>query len=180
VFFLLDSGNRFYLFSLEPSVFIMQGVLFLNVAILAFILTKLLYKPVKDFLARRAAMIHDEIQTAENEKAKAIELRSQYERKVKEIEEEKIAIMDEARKLAAENRDIQMAAARSEAESVKARAQKEIQIEQDRAKDEMKQAVINISSAMAAKFLSRNIDEETHDRLFDETMAELEGIAWRN
>ena len=44
----------------------------------------------------------------------------------------------------------------------------------------MKQAVIDISSLMVTKFLTRTIDADAHEQLFKETMAELEEMAWHN
>jgi F0F1-type ATP synthase membrane subunit b/b' len=53
-------------------------------------------------------------------------------------------------------------------------------MERERAADEMKKSVIEISSAIAAKFLTKSIDADEHEKLFNETLAELEGIAWHS
>lgn len=181
MFFLLNSEMPpDYIFGMNSETFTSMLFIFLNVVILAVVMTKVLYQPVKKMLADRTARIQSDIESAEQERAKANELKSQYEIKVNEIQKEKEAILEEARKLAVENKEMQMAAAKSEADAVKARAQKEIKMEQDRAQDEMKNAVINISSAIASKFLAKNIDAATHEQLFNETMVELEGMAWRS
>jgi len=53
-------------------------------------------------------------------------------------------------------------------------------MEQDRAESEIKQSVLALSTAMAAKFLAASMDEAAHDRLFDETLRELEGVSWQS
>lgn len=167
-------------FGLDLQTLVQIVLILINVGFLAFILSKLLYKPVLQILHDRRAGILASVQAAEKDKAEALKLKSQYEQMMKDIEQEKYDILDAARKQAAERSREQMAEAKSEADAVKSRALKEIELEQERAKSEMKQAVIDISSSMASKFLVRNMDEAAHEQLYNETMAELEEIAWHN
>jgi len=167
-------------FGLDQQTLSNAILVLINVAILAVILTKLLYKPVLQILHDRRAKILDDIQTAENDKAEAMKFKAEYEQALKAVENEKQDILSATRKLADDKANEQLAQAKQEAETLKARAQKDIELEQDRVKSEMKQAVIDISSVMTAKFLTRTMDESTHDQLFNETMAELEEIAWHS
>lgn len=179
-FFLLESVPAGRLFALDVQTLVQITAQLINIAILAFFLTKFLYKPVQRILSERSNRIQNQIQTAETEKNEAKQLKSKYEQIMKEVEAEKNQILETARKQAAIRSEEQEAQARNEVAAIKARAAKEIELEQDRVRDELKQTVINVSSTIAAKFLSQKIDAETHERLFNETMAELEGIAWRN
>ena len=167
-------------FGLDQQTFSTAIFVLINVSILAFVLTKLLYKPVLNILHERRARILEEVQTAEKEKAEAMKLKAEYEQALKAVEQEKQDILSAARKLAEDKGKEQIAEAKQEAETLKTRAQKDIELEQERVKSEMKQAVIDISTAMTAKFLARNMDESTHEQLFNETMAELEEIAWHS
>jgi len=151
-----------------------------SVVVLFVILRKLLHKPIGDFLRKRAERIENDLKYAEDEKASANALKAEYEQKLKDIELEKAGILETARKLASEKAKESEAAAKTEAEVIRTRALKDIELEQERAKSELKDAVISISSVMAAKFLEKAIDEATHEQLFNETMAELEGLAWHN
>jgi F-type H+-transporting ATPase subunit b len=167
-------------FGLDQQTLITAILVLINAAILAFVLTKLLYKPVLNILHERRAKILEDVQTAEKEKADALKLKAEYEQALKAVEQEKQDILSAARKLADDKGKEQIAEAKHEAETIKARAQKDIELEQERVKGEMKQAVIDVSSLMTSKFLTRTMDESTHEQLFNETMAELEGIAWRS
>ena len=178
--FLLEAGPIARMFAIDPQTFSQVGFILVNVAVLAFVMSKLLYKPVTKILEERKARIHEEIETAEKDKVEALKLKEQYEKILKDVEQEKLEILESARKVADERKNEQLAEARTEAENLKNRAKKEIEQEQERAKSEMKQAVIDASSAIAAKFLARNIDAATHEQLFNETMAELEEVAWHS
>jgi F0F1-type ATP synthase membrane subunit b/b' len=53
-------------------------------------------------------------------------------------------------------------------------------MEWERAENEMRNAIIEISSVMAEKFVALAISKENHDSLFAEAMADLEGMTWRD
>jgi F-type H+-transporting ATPase subunit b len=168
------------MFGLDQQMFIQMLFIFINVSILALILSKLLYKPIINILANRRERIQKEVAEAEQNRAEAIRLKAEYEQIMSGAEQEKYDILETARKMAADKSKEQIAEARVEADALRVRAHKEIEMEQERAKSEMRQAVIDVSSVMVAKFLTRTIDEETQQRLFDEAMAELEELAWHN
>ena len=179
-FFILQNLPEGRLFALDLQVVVTSVIVLINVAILAYVLSKLLYRPVLRILHERRVRILEDVQTAEKDKIEALKLKEQYEMIMKNANQEKYEILESARKLAVEKSREQVEEARAEAESIKARALKEIELEQERAKSEMKQAVIDVSSSMVLKFLSRTIEEDVHQLLFDETMAELEEIAWHS
>jgi F-type H+-transporting ATPase subunit b len=168
------------LFGLDAQTFISVGAQLINFAILAFVLSKLLYKPVGNFLRKRADRIEGQLVSAEEEMAKAMELKLQYEQKLEEVARERDAILGEARKLAAETSQRLIAEAKKEADAVKERTTANVELEWERAQTDMRLAIIEVSALMSEKFVTLAINKETHDRLFDETMADLEGMTWRD
>lgn len=180
LFFFLQYVPAPRMFALDEYALRQMVFLLINVAVLAFIMSKLLYKPVLQILHDRRARILDEINSAEKNKAEALKFKAEYEQRMQQVEAEKYDILESARKLAEEKSKERLAAAKAEADAAKTRAQREIELEQERAKSEMRQAVIDISSIMVTKFLDRSIDEQTHEQLFKETMAELEEISWHS
>ena len=177
-FFLLESLPPGRLFALDQQTVVQIAWVLVNLIVLAVILSKLLYKPVLQILYDRRARVLEDMQTAKKDKVEALKLKEQYEQLMQNADQEKHEILDTARKQAIEAGNEQLAVARSDAEAVKSRAFRDIELEQERAQSEMKQAVIDISSVMVAKFLSRTITPDEHEQLFNETMAELEEIAW--
>ena len=178
--FLLDSLPPGSMFALDAQTLIRVGITLFNVLLLAFVMTKLLYKPVREMMLKRTIRIREQMLRNEEEQTKVNELKTEYERMIKDIDLERTGILAEARKLAVENSKKQLDDARSEAESIKARAFQEIALEQERVQHEMKKAIIDVSSAITGKFLTRSIDADTHEQLFNETMAELEELAWHS
>lgn len=152
----------------------------LNVLLIFFIVAFILYRPVRDFMKRRTERINGELQDAASNMKAAQELKAEYERKVNDIESERIAILDDARKQANERRNELLAEAKHEAESVKERALREIAMERERVKGEIHHAIIDISSDMAAKLVDVSIDQSAHDKLFAEAMAELEATVFNS
>ena len=172
--FLLLSAPEGRLFGLDQQTIIQIIAVFINVAFLAFALSKLLYNPVRNFLNNRAERIKSELETAKSEAETANNLKLEYETKLKNIELERTEILDEARKEAGERAARLLAEAKSESEALKARAREQAQAELERIEAGAKQAILEISSAMTEKLVAIAIDKQTHDRLFAETMAELE------
>ena len=177
---MLSSVPEGRLFGLDGQTIIQIIAQLINVGLLAFVLSKLLYKPVGEFMRKRSERIQGELNHAADEAAKAHELRVLYEEKLQEIDRERDGILDEARKKAVENGRQILAEAKSEAEAVRTRAQANVEMEWERAQAQMKLAILEISTAMAEKMVVLSVSKETHERLLEETMAELEGVSWRN
>ncbi|MDR2599559.1 MAG: ATP synthase F0 subunit B, partial [Oscillospiraceae bacterium] len=151
-----------------------------NVAVLAAILAFLLYRPVREILRKRTARIEGQLEQAEEEMKQASELKQSYEKKIAEVEREREDILSEARKYAADSSRRLIDEAKAEADGVRARAVKNVEMEWERAENDMRTAIIEVSATMAEKFVSLAINKETHDRLFDETISDLEGMTWRD
>ncbi|MCL2456036.1 MAG: F0F1 ATP synthase subunit B [Defluviitaleaceae bacterium] len=149
----------------------------LNFVATAVLITWLLYKPVKKILHARAERVEGDIRDAATNKATAEELKVLYETKVREIEKERSEILDTARKLANEKRDQIMDAAKAEAQDVKDRANRDVANELEQIKSTVHQAIIDISTDMAAKIISATIDKNAHEKLFSEALSELEATS---
>jgi len=152
----------------------------INVVVLAAFVSFLLYKPVRDILNKRTSRIQGQLIQAEEELEKATELRQKYEQKMEEVEREREDILSEARKVAADSSRRLVAEAKKEADTIKERAAANVEAEWERAENDMRTAIIDVSAVMAEKFVSLAINKETHDRLFDETISDLEGMTWRD
>jgi len=178
LFFLANPEGR--IFGLDQQTLIQIGINLLHVALIAFILSWLLYNPVRNFMKGRADRIKSQLEGAEKEAQDASALKFAYEQKLEMIDVQRNEILEEARKQASENRARMMVEARAEADALKVRAFSEIEAERERAREEMRQAIIEVSSLMAEKLVTVSVDSYTQERLFDEAMGELEGISWRS
>ena len=150
-----------------------------NLGVLSFVLAFLLYRPIRDILRKRTERIQGQLAQAEDEMLKATEMKNLYEQKLEDVAKERDDILSEARKLAADASQRLVTEAKKEAEAVRTRAAANVEMEWERAQSEMRDVIIEVSAVMAEKFVTLAINKETHDRLFSETMADLEGMKWR-
>jgi len=177
LFFLLDTPpGRIIDFDLATVVSTLANLV--PLLILGFILTKVMYAPVRKFLNDRTQRINTQLNEAKEGRAAAGELRARYDSQLKGIELERATILDEARKQANDQRAHIIATARDEAKDIKTRANMEVEMERDRIRDEIHSALIDISSDMAEKLLMASVDRRAHDRLFSEGLHELDRVVF--
>jgi F-type H+-transporting ATPase subunit b len=150
----------------------------LSLFVIIWILYKLLFKPVTDFLDKRKEGIAKTIEEAKGQKTSALELKADYETKLTQIKEEANQILKDARAKALVREEEIIKAAKEEAEMIKQKALNDIKLEQERVKDDMKKEMIELSTMMASKFVGVSIDETKHHDLIDETIREMGAMQW--
>ena len=165
-------------FGLDAQTLISTGINLFNVALLAFVLAKLLYNPVRNYMAQRAERIAGQIKSAAEQAERAAAIKEEYETKLREIDILREDILREARALAAENSHDILEQARQEAAAIKQRAAADIILERERVKAEMKQVIIDVSAAMTEKVVAVSMDAGMHDQMFEQTVAELGRAEW--
>ena len=165
-------------FGLDLQTLISIGIMLFNVLVLSAVLGFILYEPVKKFMAKRSDKISGQLDDALEKMAEAESLKAEYEKKLAEIDMERIKILESARNTAAERSRHLLDEARHEAATIKRHTQEGISAERERLKEETRLYIIELSTLMAGKFVEHSIDAETQDRLFDETMAQLEEARW--
>ena len=152
----------------------------INIFILFFALSYLLFNPARDFLEKRRKKIADELEQAALDQKSAAEMKAEYDAKLKAVNKEADAILEEARRKAKRREAEILDEARAEAARIVERAGKEIELERKKALDEMKQEVIGIASMMAQKVVSASIDTTIQDTLVEETLKEMGDSTWQN
>ena len=167
------------IFRLDAQTLIDIGVNFFNIAVLAALLGFILYKPIRKALQNRTDRIQGELEHAAKEMADATELKLLYEEKLQEIDREREEILAQARKTATDAGRRIIDEAKQDADSIKERANASVDAEWQRAQNEMRTAIIDVSAMMSEKFVKLAINKETHDNIFNETMADLEDMTWR-
>ena len=159
---------------MDAQTFLQVAANFINFAILAFIMAVLLYRPVRSILNKRNERIQGQLAQAEDDMAKATELRVLYEQKIKDISSERDEVLSEARRQAAERSRKLVSDAKAEADAIRERAAADVKSEWERAKPDVKAAIIEVTAVMAEKFVTLSLSKENYDRMFTETIADLE------
>lgn len=151
-----------------------------NLFILFFALSYLLFDPVKKTLNARRERIASDLTTAKQEKEDAIALKQDYEARLVNINQEAEEILSAARKKALKQEEEIVARAKAEAALVMSRADADIELEKKKAVDDMKQEMITIASLMAGKVVSGSMSVNIQDQLVDETLNEMGDETWQS
>ena len=152
----------------------------INIFILFFLLSYLLFNPVRDVLEKRKQKIAQELAAAAEDMASASALKEEYEAKLKNVNKEAEDILEAARKKAKTRENEIIDEARAEASRIVERANREIELEKKKAIDDLKQDVVNIASLMAQKAVGNSIDIVIQNALIDETLKEMGESTWQS
>ena len=151
-----------------------------NIFILFFAMSYLLFNPARDFLEKRRAKIANDLETAKSSKEDAVALKAEYEAKLKTIDKEAEAILEDARKKAKKQEAEIVAEAKAEAARIIERANREIDLERKKALDDVKTEMVSIASLMAKKAVAASIDVKIQDALIEETLKEMGESTWQS
>lgn len=150
----------------------------LCVLILFAFLSYLLFEPVKKILKDRENRVASQVAEAAKSREEAEKLREDYRAKLRDIDKEAHVILADARRKSLEQEESIVAAAKEEAAGILQRANKEIDLEKNRVRDEVKNEMIDIASAMAGKIISGSIDKDRQEALITETLEEMGDDTW--
>lgn len=131
----------------------------LNFTILFAAMYFLLYKPVKDFMDKRAAYYEDLDKQAQDKLAEAERVRLDYQQKLKAADDEIQEKSNQAQRLAMEAAEQQLKKAREEAERVLAKASVEARAEKERALNEARAEVDEMIAIATEKLILDNTSQ---------------------
>ncbi|MCL2673846.1 MAG: F0F1 ATP synthase subunit B [Defluviitaleaceae bacterium] len=156
------------------------GFNIINILILAYILYRVLYGPVKKYLADRAARVQAQINDAETMFKDAEGYKEEYSNKLSCVDAERATILDSVKKRALTDEAAIIKKANEQAEQLKARAYSDIEREKEKAQHEMKKHIIDLSSMLTLRYISTTINEEHQNKLVDEIIDEMRAAKWQS
>ncbi len=139
-----------------------------NLLILYLFLKKLLFVPLKNMIDARQKEIDDMFSSAETDKAKAEELKLEYERKLESASEESEQIIRDATRRAELRSEEIIKEAGAEASAVLRRAEEQIALEKKQAMNDMKNEFSEVAVSIASAIIERDVDSKEHSALIDE------------
>lgn len=148
------------------------------ILLLFILLSYILYEPVRKILNDRKERVANEIANAKKDRKEADEYRTEYEAKLKNIDKEADLLLSEARKKALARENEIVADAKAEAAKIIAHANQEAELEKKKAKDEVKQQIIEVAALMAGKIVTVSLDETKQNALIEETLKEMGDNTW--
>ena len=159
-----------YVMEFNINVFLLQLVTFL---VGMFLSSKIFLPQLKSWMYSRQKRIEDQLATAEKRQAEAAHLKTEFEKKVKELEQGTAEILQRSRKEANQARDEVIQSARKEAELILADARKAIESERQAVTQALQKEVGLLAVDIAEKIIRSSVDAKVQEKMVKESIQEL-------
>jgi len=168
------------LLGFDPQLLFDSFITGINIFILFFALSYMLFNPVREVLEKRRQRIAGELKNAADDKEAAKAMKEEYEARLLEVKKEAEEILEDARKRAKQREAEIITEAREEADRIVTRGSREGELERKKALDDMKEQIISIASVMAGKVVAASIDTTVQEALIDETLKDMGESTWQS
>ena len=158
------------LVKLDPGLFIWTKITFL---LLFFVLAKYAWKPLIKMLDDREGMIRSSLDDAEKAKLELERLNKESEAITAKARSEAQAILAESKTVAEKVKEDTIAKAKEQAIKISDDAQKQIQVEKDKAITDIKQEVVNLTLSVAEKLINKNLNDADNKSLIEESLKKV-------
>ena len=138
-----------------------------NMAILFFIVWKLLYKPISKFMKKRSDEIQKQIEEAARKQTEAEQLKAKYDEMVKNAQALAAQLIDKSKAAADEQARQIVQAAQANASDLIIRSRKDVQLLKTKAKDEMRSEITDMAIQIAQKILRREVQPEDNREIIN-------------
>jgi F-type H+-transporting ATPase subunit b len=153
------------------------GFALINFGIFLAIMSRLAWKPLKQFMLDRHDQISNDLDAAAKLRAEAEATLKQYETKIAGLDREIDTLLAQIRKEAEAEKARIMAAAETDAKRLKEEAERQIAAEIDRARRELRRGVIEAAVAAAQQSLQKNIAADDQRKMAEKYVADVEARA---
>lgn len=131
---------------------------------------------LNSMLEERQQSIQGKLEEAEEIRAEAEDLRSQYREQLRDARSKADEIVEEARSDAERVREQKVSDAEQEAEQIRQRARDDAEAERQRVVSQLRGQVAALSVDLAEAIVHRELDEERHRDLVDEYIDQLSNM----
>ena len=144
-----------------------------NLVILFLLVKKLFYRPVKKILKAREDEINLQYSSAKQAESEAMKSKQQYEEALSTAAAEADGIIKDAAEKAKRRSDTIIDDANEKAERILRQAEQDAALERSKATDSIKREIVEVSSALSAKLIEREINPDDHKALIDSFIEEI-------
>ena len=159
------------LVQLDPGLFIWTLLTFL---VLFGLLWKVAWGPLLRMLDARQATIRKALEDAEQATKELEQVQQESEAIVNKARVQADAIISDTRTDATKLREDLRQKAQAEAQSIITNAERQIQLETDRALAVVRQEAVDVSLLIASKLIRRNLTKADNEALIDEALKQVE------
>ena len=144
-----------------------------NLFIQIFLFKKFLFQPIKNILAQRQAEVDGLYDEAGKAKADAESAKAEYEAHLQTASAEAKAITTRALTSASLTSEQIVSQAKAEADAMREKASREIELERRKTMDELKGEISGLAVEIASKVAEKEIGEQEHEALIEKFIDEL-------
>lgn len=155
----------------DPGLFIWTILTFL---VLVALLAKFAWRPLLDALEGRRATIAKALDDAQKARQELERLQRESAEMMRQARVEAESIVSRSRSDAEALREELKQKSRAEAASIVKNAEKQIQMETARAVQQIRTEAVELSVAIASKILKRQVSQEDHEALIEDTLKQVE------
>ena len=159
------------LVQLDPGLFIWTIVTFL---VLLTLLAKFAWGPLLQALESRQNAIRKSLDDAQQARQELERLNQESAQIIRQARVDAEAIVTKSRADAERLREEMKQKARSEADGIVKNAERQIQLETQRALQQIRHEAIDLSVQIASKLLQRNLTKEDNERLIEDALKQVE------
>jgi F-type H+-transporting ATPase subunit b len=159
------------LVQLDPGLFIWTILTFL---VLLTLLAKFAWRPLLQALESRQETIRKSLDDAERARRELEAVQRESEQIVRQARLDAESIISASRADAERLRGEMRQKAREDAEGILRNAERQIQLETNRALQQIRQEAVDLSVTIASKLIGRNLSREDNERLIDEAIKQVD------
>ena len=151
-----------------------------NLFILYIIMRKFFWEKIKQFMDDRSNAIKDAIDAAEAMNKRADEKMENYSSRLAKVEEAGREIIKEAKQQADAQAQIIIEEARQKASDMIEKAERTIELEREKAMDEMRQEVGMLALMAAEQIVGKQVEVDGQQAIVDEVIDRQRSASWQN
>ena len=155
----------------DPGLFIWTIITFL---VLLGLLAKFAWGPLLKALESREGQIRKSLDDAQQAKQELERLQQESAQIIRQARVEAEAVVSQSRSDAARLREEMRQKAKAEADAIVKGAERQIQLEAQRALQQLRQEAVDLSVMIASKILKRTVSKEDNEKLIDEALKQVE------
>ena len=157
----------------DPGLFLWTILTFL---VLLVLLAKFAWKPLLALLDRREEMIRQSLDDAEKAKHELQRLQQESKEILSKARVEAQSILAKSRSEAEKLKGELRQEAKVQADSILRDAEKQIQVEMEKAIVGIKNEVVDLSLLVASKLIKKNLSKEDNQSLIEESLKQVESL----
>ena len=155
----------------DPGLFIWTILTFL---VLVTLLARFAWRPLLQALDSRQELIRKSLDEAQQARQELERLQHESAQIIRQARVDAEAVVAQSRSDAARLRDEMRQKAKAEADGIVRNAERQIQLETQRALQHIRHEAVDLSVMIASKILQRNLTREDNEKLIEEALKQVE------